>query len=76
MDVASPCIAAGSARAASRTRWQAGGATLPASNGSSGSGENQPTLDSTRSALFSYAAGAMLHNVSVNEARKRTLKWQ
>ncbi len=40
-----------------------------------GSGENQPTLDSTRSALFSFAAGAMLHNVSVNEARKRTLKW-
>jgi len=42
---------------------------------SDGSRENQPTVDRTRSALFSFAAGAMRHNVSANEARKRTLKW-
>jgi hypothetical protein len=69
---ASPCIAPDGARTAPRTRWQTGSATRPPANGSSGSGESQPTVDRTRSALFSFAAGATRHNVSVNEASKRT----
>jgi hypothetical protein len=57
-------------------RWQAGSTTLPTADGSSGSGENQPTVDSTRSALFPFVAGAMLQTVSVNEARRYPAKWQ
>ena len=36
--------------------------------------ENQPTVDSTGSAVPSSAAGAMLHHVSVNEVRRRHVK--
>jgi hypothetical protein len=43
----SPCLATGEACAASRTRWQAGGATLPAADGSSGSRQNRPKMDRT-----------------------------
>ena len=73
---ASPRIAAGSARAAARTRWQASGATLPTAYPSYGNGENQPNVDSTGSALLSFAAGAMRKNLSVNEARRRAAKRQ
>jgi hypothetical protein len=52
-------------------RWQAGGATLPAADSSSGSGENQPTVDSAGSAQLSLAVGATLHHLSVN-AREKT----
>ena len=55
--------------------WQAGGATLPTADPSHGSGENQPTVDSTRSAVSSPAAGAMLHNVSVKKVRRHAVKW-
>jgi hypothetical protein len=44
-------------------RWQAGGAPLPAADSSSGSGENQPTVDSAGSAQFSLAVGATLHHL-------------
>ncbi len=44
---------------------------LPAAYSSYGSGENQPALDSAGGAVPSSAAGAMLHNVSVNEVRRR-----
>src|SRR2546429_7161599 len=39
-------IASGEARAATRARWQPGSATLPTTDRSSGSRQNQPTLDS------------------------------
>ena len=68
---APPCIVTGGARATARARWQAGGTTLSAAYTSSGSGENYSTVDSAGSALLSLAASAMLHNVSVNEARRR-----
>jgi hypothetical protein len=67
---ASPCIAPGDARAAARARWQAGGATLPATHPSNGSGENQPTLVNAGSPVLSLAASAMLHHLSVNGARR------
>jgi hypothetical protein len=57
-------------------RWQAGGATRPPTYRSSGSGENQPTVDSEGSAQFSLAAGATLHHVSVNGARRHPVKWR
>jgi hypothetical protein len=41
-------------------RGQVGGATLPPAYGSSGSGENQPTMDCTRGALLPIASGSRL----------------
>jgi hypothetical protein len=71
---ASPCIATSGARAAASARWQADGATLPATYPSHGSGKNQPTMDSAGSALLSLATNATLHILSVNEVRKRPVK--
>ena len=55
-----PCIAAGDARSASRTRWQASCATLSATDGSSCSWENSSTLDGARGALSPIAASFRL----------------
>jgi hypothetical protein len=55
-------------------RWQIGSTTLPAAYSSYGSGENEPTMDSAGGSVPSPAAGAMLHNVSVNEVRRRPVK--
>ena len=63
---APPRITPGSARAAARARWQAGGATLPAANSSHGSRENQPTVDGARGALLPIAAAFRL---SATQAR-------
>ena len=49
---ASSPIAAGSAGFAARARGQAGGATLSAANGGSGSRQNPSTLDGARGALI------------------------
>ncbi len=57
-------------------RGQTGGAALPAAYGSSGSGKNQPTMDHAGSPVLSFAADAMLHKMSVNEVKSRTMKWQ
>jgi IS1 family transposase len=62
------------AHAVTSARWQANGAALPTAYPSDGSGKNEPTMDSTRSALFSLAAGATLHMFSMNEVRKRCVK--
>src|SRR5205814_4063106 len=56
----SSCLAASSARTATRARAQIGGPTLPAANTSDGSRQNQPTLDSTRGALVPIAKGFRL----------------
>ena len=45
---------------ASRTRWQASGATLSTTDASHGSGQSQPTMDCTRGALTPFAAGFRL----------------
>ena len=71
-----PCLAAGEARAAARTRWQTCGATRPPTDSSHGSGENQPTMDSGRGPLFSLAAGPMLSLLRALEARRSSAKWQ
>ncbi len=73
---ASSRITTGGARAAARAGWQTSGTTLPATNRSSGSGKNQPALDSAGSAVLSPASSVMLHNVSVNEVRRRPVRWQ
>jgi len=52
---APPCLAADSAPAASRTRWQTSSATLPPAYPSHGSGQNQPTMDGARGALLPLA---------------------
>jgi transposase-like protein len=70
----SPCITQSGAHAVTSARWQADGTALPTAYRSSGSGKNQPAMDSTGSALFSLAAGATLHMLSVNEVRKRCVK--
>ncbi len=57
---ASSRIPTSSAHAAAGARWQAGGATLPATYPSHGSGKNQPTVVSARSPVLSFAASAML----------------
>jgi hypothetical protein len=57
---ASSRIAAGSAHAASRTRWQPSGATLPAADASHGSRQKHPTMDGARGALLPLAAGFRL----------------
>ena len=53
-------IAASGARAATRARWQTAGATLPATDASHGSRQNEPTMDGTRGALVPLAAGFRL----------------
>ncbi len=53
-------IAAGEARAATRTRGQTIGATLPATYADDGSGENHPTMDGAFGALLPLAAGFRL----------------
>jgi transposase-like protein len=73
---ASPRIVTGDAHAASRTRGQAGGATLPAAYPSHGSRENQPTVDCAGSALLSSADGTRITPLRANEARRRPVKWQ
>jgi hypothetical protein len=65
---ASSRIAAGSAHAASRTRWQPSGTTLPTTYGSSGSRQNHPTMDGARGALLPIAASFLLR---ATEARCR-----
>ncbi len=62
------------AHAATRTRWQNSGTARPPAYPSSGSGKNQPVLDSAGSALPSSAADAMLHNLSVNGRHKTPVK--
>ncbi len=57
-------------------RWQTCCTTLPAAHSSHGSGDNQSSLDRAGSALFSFAAGAVLHTVSGNEVRTRRSKGQ
>jgi len=52
---ASPRSTTSSSRAAARTRWQAPGATLSATNSGDGSRENYPTMDGARSALLPLA---------------------
>jgi hypothetical protein len=73
---ASPYIATSGARAAASARWQADRATLPTAYPSHGSGKNQPKMDSAGIALLSLATGATLRMLSVNEVRKRLMKWQ
>jgi hypothetical protein len=53
-------IAAGEARAATRTRGQTIGATLPATYAGDGSGENHPTMDGAFGALLPLAKGFRL----------------
>jgi hypothetical protein len=48
------------ARAATRARWQTGGATLPTTYTCDGSRQNQPTLDSARGAHLPIAASFRL----------------
>jgi hypothetical protein len=60
---APPCLAAGSTHAASRTRWQASGATVPAADASDGSRQNPSTMDGMRGALLPLAAGFRLSAV-------------
>ena len=61
----SSCITAGEARAATRTRWQAGGATLPAAYPSHGIRQNHSTMDGARSALIPLASGFRLSGKEV-----------
>jgi len=64
----SPRIITHSARTAARARRQVGSATRPPAYGSSGSRENQPTVDNTGSLVLSLATSAMLQTLSVDEA--------
>jgi hypothetical protein len=73
---APPCNTTDGAHAAARARGQTGGTALPAAYPSDGSGENQPTMDNAGNPVLSFAADAMLHTVSVNEGRRRPMKWQ
>jgi hypothetical protein len=57
---ASSRITPGGARAATRTRGQSSGTTLPAANPSDGSGENTSTMDGSRGAHLPIAAGFRL----------------
>ncbi len=57
---ASSPITASSARAATRARWQTGGATRPPPYGSSGSWQNHPTMDGAGGALIPIAIGFRL----------------
>jgi hypothetical protein len=60
------------AHAAASTRWQAGGATLSAANGSSGCRQDQSTMDGMRGALVPLAAGFRLR---ATQARCRSMSW-
>src|SRR5215469_17773464 len=51
---------------------QTSGTTLSPADGSSGSGENQPTMDGTRGALLPLAAGSRL---SATQARVGGMSW-
>ena len=62
-DVASPCLAAGGARAAARTRGQSFGATLPTAYADNGSRENRPPVDGLRAALVPVAKGVRLSRI-------------
>src|SRR5262249_11462442 len=57
---ASSRIATSGARGAPSTRGQTSGATLPATDSSHGSRQNEPTMDGSRSALVSLAVGFCL----------------
>ena len=63
---ASPRSITSGARAAARTRWQASGATLSATNSGDGSRENYPTMDGAQSALLPLATDFLL---SATQAR-------
>ena len=73
---ASSRIAADSTPAASRTRGQAGGSTLPAAYSSHGGRENQPSMDGARSSLLSPIARATRPNGSMKDVRRRPVKEQ
>jgi hypothetical protein len=60
---ASPRSTASGARAAARTRWQASGAALSATNSSDGSRENYPTMDGARSARLPLATRFRLRGI-------------
>src|SRR6266566_3454009 len=66
MDVASSCLAADSAHAASRTRGQTASATLSATDGSHGRRQNHSTMDNARDAHLPLAKGFRL---SATQAR-------
>jgi hypothetical protein len=53
---ASPCLAAGSPHAPSRTRVQPSGATLPTAYSCHGSWQNHPTMDGARGPLVPFVA--------------------
>src|SRR5512142_310880 len=63
MDVASSRIAAGGAGAATRTRGQTIGATLPATDASSGCWQNQPAMERARGTRLSLAKGFRLRGI-------------
>ncbi len=71
-----PCLAAGEARAAARTRWQASGATLSATDSRHGGRENEPTMECRGSALFSPAAGPLLRLLRAPSGFRGFAKWQ
>jgi hypothetical protein len=56
----SPCLAAGEARAAARTRGQPAGAMLPTPDSCDGSRQNSSTMDGARGALVPLAKGFRL----------------
>jgi len=66
----SPCIAASSTCAATRTRRQPFGSTLPAAYASHGSRKNDPTVDRARSAVLSLTKCARLETGSANALRE------
>jgi hypothetical protein len=61
----SPCLTAGEARAAARTRWQTSGATLSPADSSHGSWQNPSTMDGARGALLAVAKGFRLRGKEV-----------
>jgi len=71
-DVASPCSAAVSTHAASRTKGQTSRATLPAAYPSYGRRGNHPTVDSKGSPVLPSSTCPMLYHVSVHGARRRS----
>jgi hypothetical protein len=70
------CLAARGTGAAARTRWQVDGSTRPPAYGSSGGGENEPTMDGAGSPVPSPPADAMYPKVSMNDVRRRPVKEQ
>ena len=69
-------VAASGLCRASRTRWQASGATLSATDSSHGSRENEPTVDSGIGSLFSPAAGPLLSLLRAPSGFRGFAKWQ